>query len=207
MKKKILTLAAIAICASVAAGGTYAYYNASTKAHNVITSGGVNIELIEKMNPGDGTAFEKFEDYPDFEDLTGVMPGMEVSKMVAVKNTGASDAWIRVKVDTKITDPVNGAANQFLPNDVISYDFNTTEWDQVGDYFYYWEKVPANGVTETLFENVTFAKEMGNEYQNCRIEIDVEAEAIQVANNELEEDADITSVWPEFWPTLLEENN
>ena len=206
MKEKILALAVIAICGSIAAGGTLAYFNAETKAHNVITAGEVNIELIEKRNPYPGTEFEDFEGLPDFEDKIGVMPGASVSKMVAVKNTGDADAWIRVKVATRITDPVNGAANQELPNDVVSYDFNTTEWEKIGDYFYYLQPVSADGVTERLFENVIFAKTMGNEYQNCRVEIDVEAEAMQVANNELQEGEDITSVWPEFWSTMQENN-
>ena len=217
MKKKILTLAAIAICASVAATGTLAYFTASDEAHNVITSGGVDIALVEKTKV-DGVEME----FPK-EGLSGIMPGKSVSKIVSVKNTGTNDAWVRVKVDTVIhKNPKVSAFNELLPLEVdgvqmITCDFNTTKWEQIGDYFYYWEPVPPAesddegniiaGVTETLFENVSFAKEMGNEYQNCRVEINVEAEAIQVDNNELAEDADITSVWPEFWPILLDENN
>ena len=34
-----------------------------------------------------------------------------------------------------------------------------------------------------LFTTVTFAPEMGNEYQNSTAHIDVKADAVQVANN------------------------
>ena len=218
MKKKVLTMAAIAICASVAATGTLAYYTASDTAHNVITSGGVTIEVVETMKDAEGNITE-FPTTP----VAGVMPGASVSKIVSVQNTGENDAWVRVHVDTVIHKaPRVSAFNDLLPLEVdgvemITYDFNTTDWEQIGDYFFYWKPVPPvelddqgnviAGVTETLFENVSFAKEMGNDYQNCRIEINVEAEAIQVDNNELADGADITSVWPEFWPTLLDENN
>ena len=46
MKKKILALSMVAICMSVVAYGTLAYYTASETAENVITSGNVGIELL-----------------------------------------------------------------------------------------------------------------------------------------------------------------
>ena len=37
-----------------------------------------------------------------FENLSGVMPNTTVTKIAEVKNTGASDAWVRVKVEKNI---------------------------------------------------------------------------------------------------------
>ena len=48
MKKKILLVTAVVICLAIAATGTLAYFTSDDVAHNVITSGGVNIELVEK---------------------------------------------------------------------------------------------------------------------------------------------------------------
>ena len=48
MKKKILYIAAIIICLSVITGGTYAYYTADGTARNVITTGGVNVKVVEQ---------------------------------------------------------------------------------------------------------------------------------------------------------------
>ena len=47
MKKKILALAAIAICLSIIGYNTLAFYTSSQRAENVITSGNVKIELQE----------------------------------------------------------------------------------------------------------------------------------------------------------------
>lgn len=215
MKKKILALAAIAICASVAATGTLAYFTSSDEAHNVITSGGVDIELIEKTDPGNGAALAPFPE----EGLSGIMPGGSASKIVSVRNMGESDAWVRVWVNTAISepgDPITNPTIKCLPLEidvngemvpVITYDINEKEWFVGEDgYYYYKNPVPmkktwddgTSSFAETvpLFEEVSFAKEMGNEYQNCKVMIDVFAEAIQSDNNPLEGE-DYPGLWPE----------
>ena len=67
----------------------------------------------------------------------------------------------------------------------------------------YYHKKPVKGGNSTamLFEEVHFAKEMGNEYQNCKVLIDVSAEAVQTANNPIPDKAgsDVTDV--DGWPT------
>ena len=90
MKKwKIVALCTVLACLSIVASGTLAYFTAQETAHNVITSGGVAIQLIELSdNGGDGLTY--------WRDVEGVMPGAEISKIVIVRNTGASEAWVRV---------------------------------------------------------------------------------------------------------------
>ena len=74
---------------------TLAFFTAEDTAHNVITSGGVDIDLLEWADE------EKTVPFPQ-EGAAGVTPGSEVTKIVEVKNTGASDAYIRVKVEKEI---------------------------------------------------------------------------------------------------------
>ena len=50
-------------------------------------------------------------------------------------------------------------------------------------YYYYNNKVPAGESTSILFDTVKFDPEMGNEYQNCRANIVISAQAVQTANN------------------------
>lgn len=190
MKKKILLLAFLAFCSSVAVTGTLAYYTHEDRAHNVITSGNVAIELVEKTLDGNTEI-----DFPK-DGISGVMPGTSVSKIVAVKNTGSADAWIRVSVDMEIHDQnaSSTASNsgKKLPLtiqkenrtiDVITLDVDDANWIYENGYYYYKKPVNPDAFTSTLFENVAFAKEMGNEYQNCKVLIDVSAEAVQAANN------------------------
>ena len=89
MKRKFLILSVLAILIAILAANTLAYFTADTKAHNVITSGGVDIVLNEWAN----------EDRTEpFEDRTGIMPGTEVTKIVEISNTGTAPVWVRAQV-------------------------------------------------------------------------------------------------------------
>lgn len=170
LKWKTLVLALLLILLGAVSAGTLAYFTAEETAHNVITSGGVDIELIERID----------EDTPwPEEGMDGVMPGEDVPKIVTVKNTGASDAWIRVKADVTITraDGTEGDPN------LIEIDYDTANWTERNGYWYY-NKAAAPGVeTEALFTKVTFKTTMDNPYQNCTVSVDVRAQAVQTANN------------------------
>lgn len=93
MKRRVLILSALAMLAALFAAGTIAYFTAEGQAHNVITTGGVDI-AVQEWADEDKTQ--------PFEDLTGVMPGTTVTKIAEVKNTGAADAWVRVQVTQNI---------------------------------------------------------------------------------------------------------
>ena len=50
MKRKLLILSVLAICVAALATGTLAYFTAEGKAHNVTTTGGVDI-AVREWNP------------------------------------------------------------------------------------------------------------------------------------------------------------
>ena len=205
MKKKIFTLAALAICATMLASGTLAYFTVKDKAHNVITSSKVGIELIEKTKDENGAEV----DFPK-EGISGVMPGDSVSKIVSVKNNGEATAWIRVWVNTAISEPGDPLTNPTIKNlpltinvdgkeiPVVTYTVDNTKWTYEDGYYYFNKPVELEKSTDILFEEVHFAKEMGNEYQKCKVMIDISAEAVQYANNPIPDGGDVTDVkgWP-----------
>ncbi len=206
MKKKILSLAMIAVFAAISVSGTLAYYTAKGEAHNVITTGGVDIQLIEKTEVVNNDGTKTLVDFPD-EGIAGVMPGTSVSKIVSVRNDGSADAWIRIKVDMEIKDhsgkemPMeidlkNTGEEENIP--VMSVSVDDEKWIYEGGYYYYYEPVSPEQNTDTLFEEVVFAKEMGNEYQNCTTNIIVSAQAVQVANNPVPAGGNHTDIkgWP-----------
>lgn len=180
MKKKITLIAVLVICLAMAAAGTLAYYTAEGKAHNVITSGGVNIEVVEKTIGENNTEL----DFPK-DGIKGVMPGTSVSKIVQVKNTGTSEAWVRVKVESSIA----GADKKSLPltlengEPVMKYTVQEGWIDGKDGYWYYEKPVSKDEQTIPLFKEVTFSVNMGNEYQECTANIIVSAQAVQTANN------------------------
>lgn len=175
MKKKIMLGAAFVFCLSIMAYGTNAFFTSEEQVHNVITTGDIDIDLIEMMEPEDGG------DLVPFEDQTGVMPGTEVSKIVTVKNTGGQPAYIRVKVDKAIILADESSDNVDLS--LVTYNLNTEHWTEKDGFYYYNEVLAVDAETEPLFTAVTFASEMGNMYQGSNAEIDVQAQATQVANN------------------------
>lgn len=170
MKRKLLILSVLVICVATLAAGTLAYFTSEGTAHNVITTGGVEITLQEWADEGKQTPFE---------DLTGIMPGMTVTKIAEVKNTGASEAWVRVKVEKNIQLTHEGKVNPKL----VELAIDTDNWTEKDGYYYYNKALKPGEVTAPIFTGVTFAPTMGNEYQNATATVDVYAEAVQTANN------------------------
>ena len=170
MKRKITVLLLVAICVAIAATGTLAYFNQEDTAHNVIITGGVDIEVQE-------WADEAMTE--PFADQTGVMPGTSVTKIALVKNTGSAAAWLRVKLDVA----VQGADKESLSTEPIVLDIGEN-WKLQDDGYYYYQKPLAPGErSDPIFTTVTFKPEMGNEYQRATATVDLSTQAVQTANN------------------------
>lgn len=199
MKKKLFAAGIIAICLSLCVGSTWAYFTSSDTAHNVITSGKVGIEIIEKTKSGDGVEL----DFPA-DGLHNIMPGSSVSKIVSVSNSGEAEAWIRVKVDAAIV----GADGDSLPLQMDVHGVKVPVmtfaveqgWIDGGDgYYYYSSPVTPGEKTSVFFDKVTFALEMGNAYQRSTANLTIVAQAVQTANNPIPDGGDVTDIpgWPE----------
>lgn len=168
MKKRFMACALLVILLSFITHSTLAYFTTEATARNVITSGKIDVTLAEKTDTG-----------ADFEDVDGVMPGQNVSKIVYVENADdAADAWVRIKCD--IT--VDGIAPEEV-SEAITLDYDTENWTKQDGYWYYNSALKTGEKTSPLFTTVTFSTGMGNEYQGCSAVINVQAQATQVANN------------------------
>lgn len=180
MKRKLLAVSLLIICAALMAAGSVAFFNAEGKAHNVITTGGVDIELNEWAD------VEKETPWENGTHGTGVMPGETVVKIAEVKNTGSSDAWIRVKVEKELNlDREYGALLGDKEPDMSKIEIVIGEdWEDGEDGFYYYNKpVKPGETTSPIFEEVAFDAAMGNEFQKATADVNVTAYAVQVANN------------------------
>lgn len=199
MKKKIFASGIIIICLTLLVGSTWAYFTSEKKAHNVITSGSIGIDIIEKTRGENGAEL----DFPK-DGLTNIMPGSKISKIVSVANSGKADAWIRVKVDAAMMDTERNA----LPLEVdvhgekIPVMTFTVEqgWIDGGDGYYYYESPVAPGEkTDVFFDEVAFALQMGNAYQRSTASLTIVAQAVQTANNPIPAGGNVTDIpgWPE----------
>ena len=187
MKRKLFAGAVVLMCLSLLAYGTLAYFTAENTAHNVITSGSVGIALREWADE------QKTEPFPE-DGVSGVMPGTQVTKIVEVENTGASAAYIRVRVETEIA-LAQGELDQ-LETGLITLDIDESRWALGSDGFYYYRQALQPGeVTAPLFTAVRFDPGMDDRYQGSSASVTIKAYAVQAANNG--ESALTAQGWPE----------
>ena len=123
MKKRIFALAVVLTCLSILASTTLAYFTDIGTARNVITSGGIGIQVIEQQLVG-GT----LQPWP--ETPVSVMPGTAVSKIASAKNL-EQPAWIRMNYTVTVTaadgttasstvTPVNGVITLELKQESVA---------------------------------------------------------------------------------------
>lgn len=124
-RNKLVVMLVIAAIAAITVGTTVAYiYNSSKPAENDFTPSDISCEIEETVTNG-------------------------VKQSVTVKNTGKTDAYIRVavvanKVDTE--GGIIGAAN------VDTY-LAGADWVKSGMYYYYTKPVDPSGSTGELLKN------------------------------------------------------
>lgn len=178
MKKKIFLLATITICTALFAMGTLAYTPTDGQAHNVITTGNVQIAIKESRVTTSGA----LEAYPST--AIPAMPATSASKIAQVENTGKADAYVRAKYDVTVKSST-GAALQW-DSKAIDTTGRDQKWEKNSDgWYYYTDVVKAGDITEPLFEEVVFnGLNMGNEYQGCSVDVNVKAQAVQAKNND-----------------------
>ena len=95
-KKQVLALAVIALCCSILASATVAYFVDRDTARNVITSGGVDITIVEQRLTDNG-----LEEYP--AEPIQIMPGTTASKIVSIRSE-QNDAYIRASFTVTVLD-------------------------------------------------------------------------------------------------------
>lgn len=172
MKRKLMLVATMAIVLSLFTLGTLAFFTDSDEATNVMTAGNLSILLHDEDGEGDP--------FPS-GGVNGVMPGNNVDKVVHVENTGDHAAYIRVRLDKSIEAAEGVDATLNFNN--ITLNINTADWELKDGWYYYKHALAAGATTTDLFTMVSYGTALGNDYQNARVEIDVLAQAVQVANN------------------------
>ncbi len=176
MKRRLFAGAVILICLGILTYGTLAYFTADSTAHNVITTGNIDIQLLEWADEAKETPFP--EDGVEY-----VMPGTEITKIVEVANTGANAAYVRVKVTKDIQLSVDTDTEPDLGLMILDFDSTYWTYNAADGYYYYNEALAPGETTQALFASVTFDASMSNIYQNSTAAVDVVAYAVQVANN------------------------
>ena len=175
VKKKIAILFGIIALIAIISSGTITYFTAEGSATNVITSGRIVIDLVEKSKGVDGVEIP-------FEDVVGVVPGTSYSKIVSVKNDGDSDSYVRISLKNTV-EMADGSKVDATGSADFTFDFNNEKWTYKDGYWYYNDPLKPGAETEPLFTSVAFGSGIGNEYKNSKLTVSVIADAAQVRNN------------------------
>ena len=138
MKKKLLAIGlAVAVLAVTIVGMSIAYFTATDQETNVFTVGGVKVQLIERQRNADSSALVPFEQNKVLMPIVGSAQGEQetvggvtlptaenyVDKIMTIKNTGESDAYVRIFVAVP-TALQNGQTPNAPRYDVLHWNFN-----------------------------------------------------------------------------------
>ncbi len=179
-KKKLIIIIVILIILGIGAyfGISYALndsYTVSTTVNNKIKTGHLSGEVVVDTNP----------------DLSKpIFPGNTLNKVVKVKNTGTIDAIVRVSVIKKWGSSLDSdntlvqtEADKALATDNITINYNTTNWKQIGNYYYYTDILASDETTPVFLNSYKLDADTGNAYQGKYAEVVVNVELIQAGGN------------------------
>lgn len=179
-KSRLLLIALAAILLTVLTQPSLAYYTTVGTATNVVTSGGIQLQIHEKTADG--------SDFP--EEGIYIIPGDIVSKQVSVENVCKHPFYLRVKL-------VGGTTNDTLtPDDCLKMDIDTINWTYMDGYYYYNRILQPGEITPALFTQVEIVGSKVNQtHIGSTLSLTVNAYAVQSENNPAEHPWD-ASGWP-----------
>ncbi len=122
MKRKIMMISlAVALVAIMALGASLAFFTDKKEVTNAFTVGNIAIELVEEK-------WVKDEDHV-------LLPGVKFDKDPVVKNVGANDAYVRLKVtipetlyDAIVVYNSEHGINAINPEEHIFLGYNEDKW-------------------------------------------------------------------------------
>ena len=176
----LLLVALVAILATLLTQPMLAYYTATGKATNVVTSGDIQLMIHEKT--ADGSNFPAEGVY--------VIPGDIVSKQVSVENICTHPFYLRVKL-------TGGATNAALtPEECLKLDIDTENWTFVDGYYYYNTVLKPGETTTNLFTQVEIVgSKVDRTHAGSTLSLTVGAYAVQSENNPAQQPW-LASGWP-----------
>lgn len=188
-RTKLIT-AAVSLGALMTVGGTLAWFTDSETATNTVTTGNVNVKITEALPTEAQQAEGGFTATAnELEGITyeGIEPGTVIPKEPVIQYVGASDAYVRYKVEIAGIPEKNQKNVRFFRDGIDVTDqimvmdggyIYSTEIFKQGDFVTHGESVQD---ASALFTEVVFNG--GNELADLQnIAITIQADAIQADN-------------------------
>ncbi len=180
--KRMMLVTAVVVMA-ITAGTAAAYFTDSDEEVNTFTIGNVKIDIKE----------------PNWDPENGknVTPLQEISKDPIISNVGANEAYVFAEITVPrasvVLEDENGISQSEQQIDIFTYELNSG-WKQIGktndnkNSVYTYAYVEENGTlkplaeetdTPAIFDSVTLANIVDSQLDGQKLEIKVEAMAIQ----------------------------
>ena len=172
MKKKITAISlCVALLAIAIVGASLAYFTDTDSATNTFTAGGVKIKLIEEQSNADHTGFVPYEGDKVLMPIVGSAQGDKylngqpkaanyIDKVVTIRNTGKSAAWIRAyyavpsALDDGFSENFNAGMNilhgNFGNNNGVTTYENEWKWKNNGKWQYF-ETTMDDGISYNVY--------------------------------------------------------
>ena len=177
-KTKTCIATVVAALLLVTVWGSIAYYVTVETAHNVVSTGGVDIALFELTNEYDEHGDPKY-----FTDINNAIPGETYSKIPYVENLDTGSAWIRSALKVTVTTG-DGVVHEIDDwSTILTINIDEENWTLNGGYYYYDAALATGEKTEPMFTSVTIREDLPAEYLSSTITLNIDAEAVQSANN------------------------
>ena len=183
-KKKLTTgLAALALVGVVGVGGSLAWFTDSENKTNSFTTGKVNITLDE-FGGADDVKTENGINYYN------VLPGNTETKRVVVHNM-ENAAYVRVKLTVDGLSKEQVKELKFIDNENEQYLIRDNDFVEVSEdscsFYLPVQEMKANDASGeyVALKEVVIPTTWGNEMVNKEFGIDVQAQAVQLENNEM----------------------
>ncbi len=183
IKRRLILVSLFAIIVTLLSQGSLAYYTTVGKAVNVVTSGSIKMQIVEK---GYGDT-----EYP--EEGIYIMPGDVVTKKVSVKSLCDHPFYLRVKVVYGVN------STELSAEDCFKLNINEQDWIYSDGWYYYKKAVDVGEETSNVFSQVEIVgNKVDNSYIGKTLTLTVKADAVQSENNPIE-NGDVTTAegWPE----------
>ena len=166
-KKKILVLAvSVALIAILAIGGSLAYFTDTDEATNTFTAGGVAIDLIEQQVNKAGTALEDFTQNQVLMPIVGSAQGDKddfgqpvaenyIDKIVTIKNTSKSAAWVRAyfAIPSALDDGFDESFNASM--NILHFNFGNENGVSTYNKQWLWGSVAKPGYSDWNYFETT----------------------------------------------------
>lgn len=179
LKKKVLMLMSVVLILGLASMGILAYLTDRDSAANVFTVGDVKIELTEEFEQG--------------EEL---VPGVDVTKDVKIKNTGKNDAWVWATIAIPSALDDDDASKNVLHFNYSEESVAEGQWTWLEDNAWAVEKnVDIKGIDYNVYTvkyqtplasgETTATSAMFNVYLDTKLDIDPEGNWYKVSKGDV----------------------